>query len=188
MEDIKKRMDEIEKNEGFTLVEDKSRVTTKVFLSYDIVGFITTDDNGNLAVNVIKNEMNNVTGIIPFSLWMSLVEDKMAINEKQRFSQERGVMWDFDEVFTDLSKTFSKTFDDVLSNVEETVDRIKPEVSKSLEKIINEVSDTVQEKAQELKRDRLIALWQEAEKLGVQTKGLNKKIQNKINSINKTLG
>jgi len=205
LEGIKKRMEEIEKNEGFKLIEDESKVTNKVILSYDIVGVIT-NENGIPAVNVIKNDMNNVTGIIPFSLWMSLVEDKIAINEKLHISQEEGIMPDFDEVFTDLSKAFSKTFDDVLSNAGETVNRIRPETS-NLKDDISSVYDTltdvlgdfaknisemveptIDEAVIKVKIAKLETLRDEAINEDVSTKKFIRKINSKIKNLSATLG
>jgi len=206
LEGIKKRMEEIEKNEGFKLIEDESKVTNKVILSYDIVGVITASDDGIPAVNVIKNDMNNVTGIIPFSLWLSLIEDKIAINEKQHISQEKDIVPDFDEVFTDLSKAFSKTFDDVLSNAGETVDKIRPEASDFKDDIssvydtltdvlgdfvknISEmVEPTIDEAAVKVKIAKLETLRDEAIIEGVSTKKFIRKINSKIKELSTKLG
>jgi len=176
LEVLKKRMEEIEKNEGFKLVEDESKITNEVILSYDIVGVIT-DENGIPSVNVIKNNMNKVTGIIPFSQWRSLIEDKIAINEKQHISQEEGAVPDFGEVFTDLSKASSKTFDDVLYNIGE----IAKNVSEMVEPTIDKATIKV-------KIAKLETLRDEAIREDVSTKKFIKKINSKIKDLSASLG
>ena len=255
-EQIKQKNDIIKIQKGkemqkIVLLDNELEVTNQIMLECDLVGVINKDRSG---IEIIKNRMNNVTGLVPSSMWNSLVEDYQALEEKankkaqeevQKMSDEaeEEALDEIMEVFNDflnqmnqmaqkpeVQKATSK-INEVFEGAAKSLDEIRPnelvkEIQESfgkrgnlksflesIEKTVNEVYGTAQEKAQEVKetvktkvdnvaralnsyeraqleirRDKLIAFQQEAGELGVQTKGFNKKIQKKIDSINKILG
>ena len=203
---IRNRMEEIEKREGFKLIEDEAKVTNELILSYDIVGVIMNDEDGLPAINLIKNRMNNVTGIVPFSMWMSLIEDKIALNEKQKSQKDEDSVPDLDEIFNDFSKAFSNTFDDIISGAEEAVERIRPEATKikkdmsgnypTLKSILGEIAKNISEMVEpsideaaiNIKIAKLETIRDEAINEGVSTKKFIKKINSKIKDLSLQLG
>ena len=203
---IRNRMEEIEKREGFKLIEDEAKVTNELILSYDIVGVIMNDEDGLPAINIIKNRMNNVTGIVPFSMWMSLIEDKIALNEKQKSQKDEDSVPDLDEIFNDFSKAFSNTFDDIISGAGEAVERIRPEATKikkdmsgnypTLKSILGEIAKNISEMVEpsideaaiNIKIAKLETIRDEAINEGVSTKKFIKKINSKIKDLSLQLG
>jgi len=205
---IRNRIEEIEKREGFKLIEDEAKVTNELILSYDIVGVIMNDEDDLPAVNIIKNRMNNVTGIVPFSMWLSLIEDKIALNEKQKSQkdEDEASVPDLDEIFNDFSKAFSNTFDDIISGAGEAVERIRPEATKikkdmsgnypTLKSILGEIAKNISEMVEpsideaaiNIKIAKLETIRDEAINEGVSTKKFIKKINSKIKDLSLQLG
>jgi hypothetical protein len=205
---IRNRIEEIEKREGFKLIEDEAKVTNELILSYDIVGVIMNDEDDLPAVNIIKNRMNNVTGIVPFSMWLSLIEDKIALNEKQKSQkdEDEDSVPDLDEIFNDFSKAFSNTFDDIISGAGEAVERIRPEATKikkdmsgnypTLKSILGEIAKNISEMVEpsideaaiNIKIAKLETIRDEAINEGVSTKKFIKKINSKIKDLSLQLG
>jgi hypothetical protein len=166
------------------------------------------DEDGLPAINIIKNRMNNVTGIVPFSMWMSLIEDKIALNEKQKSQkdEDEDSVPDLDEIFNDFSKAFSNTFDDIISGAGEAVERIRPEATKikkdmsgnypTLKSILGEIAKNISEMVEpsideaaiNIKIAKLETIRDEAINEGVSTKKFIKKINSKIKDLSLQLG
>jgi len=212
MEDIHDEVRKVEEAEGFILFEKDDEVTNEKILSFDLVGVMITGTDGKPLVNIIKNKLNGIVGVFSFDRWLSLIEDKVDLNRRNRKakdeipeSTENTV--DFDEVFADLSKLFRR----------ETVDNIRPKAEKlsgdissgvlnifsaveeaiqDIQPKVKEVKETVQDKGLEtakilklkIRIAKLQAIKAEAISEEVATKKFIKKIDEKIDEIQSILG
>jgi hypothetical protein len=87
-------------------IDDLNSINIK---EYDIIGV----DNDTL-VDLIKNDYNNLNGLIPKSLWDLLVYEKTQDEKTQKAEKTQKTQEDFDDVFS----RFGDIFDDVTKSKE----------------------------------------------------------------------
>jgi len=103
------------------------------------------------------------------------------VEDVQESLGERGNLKSFLE-------SIEKTVNEVYGTAQEKAQEVKETVKTKADNVAERALNSYERAQLEIRRDKLIAFQQEAGELGVQTKGFNKKIQKKIDSINKILG
>lgn len=163
------RLEEIEKIKSELV--DANSVTNAMILEGYLVGVI--EDNTTDRVRIIKNRVNNVLGIVPVSIWLSLVNNLddykiKAINKRGAKLKGLGDEIEensFNEIFDDFTSVFSDSLDRVRPKAEQAKDEIEAVVKgsaetlentlydfiKSIEKGIEDKIDDLQPKVQEVK-------------------------------------
>ena len=140
---------EMKKLQKVQLLKSELDVTNEIMLECDLVGILVEDNIGQ-RVDVIKNRMNGVQGLIPGSMWDSLVDDYTDLEAKADKQAEDTVdeIWSeaadetleeaFD-AFTDLLDSISgkpevkkatSKFNDIFEGVAKSFDTIRPKGSK----------------------------------------------------------
>ena len=190
-------------------------VTTKMIIEGHLVGVI--DNNGLPIVNIIKNRINTVKGKVPLTIWLSLVEDleeiKKASIRKALETADKTEQETYDEIFGDVSELFevmSKDFNNIFGKVKPKVEEVTEKTEstvitflKDLERAahnvkprLREIKDTIRSEGIKAGRKiqlqadklKLQKLQEDADEMGVSTKGFSKKIRNKIQVIDSLLG
>jgi len=105
------------------LLEDELEVTNEIMLKCDLVGILIKDD---YKVNVIKNRMNNLQGLIPGSLWDSLVDDY----EETKSKADKDIQEPEDNTEEEALNEVNDIFNEYLAEITS-----KPEVKKAVLKL-----------------------------------------------------
>jgi hypothetical protein len=131
------------------LLKSELEVTNQIMLECDLVGVLVKDNIGQ-RVNVIKNRVNGVSGLIPGSMWDSLVIDYFEMQEKADKIGAEEAQKVSDKAEEEALDEIMEVFNDFLNELSE-----KPEVKKATSKI-NEVFEGVAKSLDEIRPEILV--------------------------------
>ena len=184
LERLLKMVEQLAEENSFRLLGINEELNDDEMFSYDLVGIINMGYINKPRVLIIKNGMNDISGLVPLSIWISLIEDKILLNKedtqeetKEEIKEETKEDINLNKIFDDLSniftETFSKTFTKTFSETK-TTDFIN-ETRSVIKNVIDKENISIKLELKELKMIR-----EKAIKNKVQTKGFIKKINERI--------
>jgi len=180
LERLLKMVEQLAEENSFRLLGINEELNDDEMFSYDLVGIINMGYINKPRVLIIKNGMNDISGLVPLSIWISLIEDKILLNKenaqeetKEETKEEINLNKIFDDLSNIFTETFSKTFTKTFSETK-TTDFIN-ETRSVIKNVIDKENISIKLELKELKMIR-----EKAIKNKVQTKGFIKKINERI--------